>query len=457
MSNYKSNNQVPAKTKEQCMKEIKAYMLSDDVFATFRDSFAAVTTEAQKKAATHAVSTILAHVENYKPKEGGKFLWQCTPKSIAAACMSGILAGCPVDSRQLAYLVPYNDEVQYQIGWRGFVKRIRESYQNAVLKVGIVFEGEHFEWSDQHTGARFTHTVADGSKMKPRSWDVVQHVYFFVEYMVGGRWFSFIEVMDKRQIIAVKNKAASGSMAWKDFYEEQSKKAVIKRASKTHFAGILDDIIQYDNEANYDLDKEGEEEPGEIQNATTTAQDMFAREQAILEDKRPEQQTLRPQPVINFPTTEKVEVISGGQQPSATKAENQAGMSTTPPVRNNTPLEGEWNGTFKIHGKLFTTPGAAPDGSAEDDTTTEMRIQNGAAFFLKCLERQKTKASCIALMDENPGFIRALVALGQAGADEILHFHNIADSKKGEQDGSNNTDQRGDDTSGAGSAEPDFQ
>lgn len=382
-------------TKAAALMAIKKHLTEGEVFKTFCDSFAGKSTEAQKKAAVHIVATLVDTIQNHKPKDGGKALWLCTPQSIASACMSSIITGCPVDSRQMAYLVPYGDEVQFQIGWRGFVKRIRESYANAVVKSGIVYDDEHFSWSNKSSGAAFDHHNIVGEKAGLRSWNKVTHAYFFVEYMVGNRWFSFLEVMDKAQLIAVKNKASTKSKAWDEFYDEMCKKAVIKRAAKTHFAGIMDDLVQHDNEQNYDID-------GSAQEVKETADDrakaMFEREEELLGERA----------TVPASTTEIIDITPEPE---------------TPPAKDEP--EGFVGDVF-VKGKKFAT--WMMDQSLPEAEL--LKVEASVGFFRKALEKQKTKDSCLSIIEENPLLVRWLVSKGQDGMAQIKQFHAIATDKE---------------------------
>lgn len=174
------------------------------------------------------------------------------PQSIREAFKASLDTGIPVDKRQLAYIVKYGNKIEYQIGFKGFIARIKEIYPTANIKAELVYAGDVFTVEKVDGKAKYTHKVANPfASIKDMT-----GVYAFIQYTDKGKEYSFIETMGKDEVLKIKGKAKT-AFVWNEWFGEMAKKAVIRRLCKTLFIGdpkiaIMEDL---DNK-NFDIQQE---------------------------------------------------------------------------------------------------------------------------------------------------------------------------------------------------------
>lgn len=174
------------------------------------------------------------------------------PQSIREAFKASLDTGIPVDKRQLAYIVKYGNKIEYQIGFKGFIARIKEIYPTANIKAELVYAGDVFTVEKVDGKAKYIHKVANPfASIKDMT-----GVYAFIQYTDKGKEYSFIETMGKDEVLKIKGKAKT-AFVWNEWFGEMAKKAVIRRLCKTLFIGdpkiaIMEDL---DNK-NFDIQQE---------------------------------------------------------------------------------------------------------------------------------------------------------------------------------------------------------
>lgn len=90
----------------------------------------------EKRAKTFIASAIGLIASNPK-------LAKCDPTSLLNACMKAAALDLIIDQNLgFAYVIPYKDQAQFQIGWRGFVQLALRTNQYKKINVGVVKEGE---------------------------------------------------------------------------------------------------------------------------------------------------------------------------------------------------------------------------------------------------------------------------------------------------------------------------
>ena len=220
------------------------------------------------------------------------------PQSIREAFKASLDTGIPVDKRQLAYIVKYGNKIEYQIGFKGFISRIKEIYPSANIKAEIVYAGDVFTVEKVDGKAKYTHKVANPfASIKDMT-----GVYAFIQYTDKGKEYSFIETMGKDEVLKIKGKAKT-AFVWNEWFGEMAKKAVIRRLCKTLFIGdpkiaIMEDI---DNK-NFDIQQEPVhvdydkpiEMPQEVQpnKADVVEQQEKAVEEEIANDTKTEEEAM---------------------------------------------------------------------------------------------------------------------------------------------------------------------
>lgn len=208
------------------------------------------------------------------------------PQSIREAFKASLDTGIPVDKRQLAYVVKYGNKIEYQIGFKGFISRIKEIYPTAQVKAELVYVGDVFTIEKVDGKAKYVHKVANPfASIKDMT-----GVYAYIQYTDKGKEYSFIETMGKDEVLKIRGKAKT-AFVWNDWFGEMAKKAVIRRLCKTLFIGdpkiaIMEDI---DNK-NFDIQQEPskvdydkpQEMPEEIQ---PNKADVIAEQEAVVEQE----------------------------------------------------------------------------------------------------------------------------------------------------------------------------
>ena len=133
------------------------------------------------------------------------------PQSIREAFKASLDTGIPVDKRQLAYVVKYGNKIEYQIGFKGFISRIKEIYPNASVKAEIVYAGDVFTVEKIDGKAKYVHKMANPfASIKD-----MNGVYAYIQYTDKGKEYSFIETMGKDEIMKIRGKAKT-KFVWDD-------------------------------------------------------------------------------------------------------------------------------------------------------------------------------------------------------------------------------------------------
>lgn len=177
----------------------------------------------------------------------------CTPRSIILSVLTSAQLGLPVDSQGLAYLIPYFNgktkkyECQLMPGYKGYIKKIRESSTVDDFYTKIVYDGDSFD-VEEGTHPRIIH--------KPSLYDkkygddaYLTHVYSVIVY-VSGR--TDHEIMTREQInkirdnVTEKNKGKETPM-WKQSYGEMARKTDIRRHQKRIQLKSVQKLVQFDN------------------------------------------------------------------------------------------------------------------------------------------------------------------------------------------------------------------
>lgn len=154
-----------------------------------------------------------------------KALLNTEPTSFLGSVMQAAQLGLePGSALGQAYLVPYGNQCQLIIGYKGMIDLARRSGQVLSLNAYAVREGDDFNFQlglkpDIHHVPRLE---ADRIK-KP-----ITYVYAVATLKGGGYQF---EVMSRAEVEAVRAKAKNKNI-WNSYFEEMAKKTVIRRLFK---------------------------------------------------------------------------------------------------------------------------------------------------------------------------------------------------------------------------------
>lgn len=174
----------------------------------------------------------------------------CTPDSVRDCVFDAVNMKLYLDSRQHAYLIPYGNVATLQVGWRGYVAKLKEANSTVDVRVALVWGDDVFETEES--------TFIDKYSLKRHKafrsdYGNIVGAFCLLSYRIGEQQYAKLTMMDKDEIGKVK-KCAKTKNVWEDWEGEQICKTVIKRASKINFASAIADLDAKDNQ-NYDMNK----------------------------------------------------------------------------------------------------------------------------------------------------------------------------------------------------------
>lgn len=207
--------------------------------------------EAGKERAYGFIASVLMEVERTAGDEK-KDLTRCTPQSIFQSAVDAAKYGLAIDGRQHAHLIAYKDKCQLQIGYRGFLAKLKEFYPDMTPTLEFVSEGDTFSLSDNSGYQTYLHVKADPfandqNKMKG--------VFCHLSWTDGDEKYSKVTVLPKSEVDKIR-KAAKQDFVWSAWYLEKAKVAAVRRACKFHFAGVqgIQKLVEHDNQE-FDLNE----------------------------------------------------------------------------------------------------------------------------------------------------------------------------------------------------------
>lgn len=172
-------------------------------------------------------------------------LMNCTPVSLfggvlAAAELRLELAG-PTGQ---AYLVPYKNECQLQIGYKGFVQLAHRSSLVKRITPRVVYQGDQF-----HIQYGTTQVIVHHPKF-PQEGDPVGY-YCVAEMVNGGTDF---EYMTLEEMAKHRGRFAKSQGIWEAHFDEMAKKTMIRKLAKRLPVSVeLAKAVGYDEEAEADV------------------------------------------------------------------------------------------------------------------------------------------------------------------------------------------------------------
>lgn len=156
---------------------------------------------------------------------------ECTTQSLCGAVLQASILGFPpVDALGYCYLVPYNNktgkEVQFQIGYKGYIDLARRSGKIKDIYAEVVREGDEFE-------AIFGLDRSLTHKPKFDTSKPITFVYAVAHLNDGGVQFIVLPVSEiERLRIRGGGRSEYLTGAWKTDYEAMAKAKAIKQLAK---------------------------------------------------------------------------------------------------------------------------------------------------------------------------------------------------------------------------------
>ena len=168
---------------------------------------------------------------------------KCEPMSFLAAMMSAAQLGLePNTPLGQAYLIPFKNskkgvmEVQFQIGYKGFIDLAYRSGEVEVVQAQCVYENDTFE-SEYGLEPKLRHIPAAENRGE------LTKVYAMFRTKSGGYGFEVMSVSDIRAHAQKYSKAyKSGFCPWSTNFEEMAKKTVLKKVLK--YAPLKSDFVK---------------------------------------------------------------------------------------------------------------------------------------------------------------------------------------------------------------------
>lgn len=149
-------------------------------------------------------------------------LLKCKPQSLLLAVKKSVASGLELDGRN-AHLVPYGEEVQFIVDYKGYIALAKRSGIPLVF-AELVFENDQFDmWTDD-VGKHLIH------KPNVKNRGELLGVYSFTKTEGGVIDFEYLTLPE---VEAVRERSkAKNNGPWKTDYNEMVKKTAIRRHSK---------------------------------------------------------------------------------------------------------------------------------------------------------------------------------------------------------------------------------
>lgn len=190
-------------------------------------------------------------------------LQKCEPSSIFSACLTATSLGLPINNNLgFAYIIPYGNSAQFQIGYKGFRQLAINSNQYKQLEVKAVYEGQLVE-DNSFVGYHF--------EWKNKTSDKIVGYASYFQLLNGFESVYYMSVEDiEKHAKKYSQTYKKGFGNWKDEFEKMAKKTVVKlhlnsgfaplsiemqKAQETDQSVITDDGYKYVDNEPMDLDE----------------------------------------------------------------------------------------------------------------------------------------------------------------------------------------------------------
>lgn len=169
------------------------------------------------------------------------------PDSFLTAYMASVtLDLMPNTPEALAYIIPYGNNVQFQIGYKGLIKMARRSGEVKTISAELVFKGDTFHVTFG-TDRRITHEP--DLDVDRTDYTKVTHAYATSRLTNGEDVFV---VMTRKELDKIQKtvKSKSTDAPWQQWPERQAIKTVLKRLTQVLPSNTeLQTAIAYDSAA----------------------------------------------------------------------------------------------------------------------------------------------------------------------------------------------------------------
>lgn len=351
------------------------------------------------------VTGIITTVKEDPGKKSGKgyvYLWQCTARSIVTAALEAVTVGIPVDSRQLAYLVPYKGQAEYQLGYKGLVQKVQELYENADVRTFIVWPEDHFTYREKNERIEYEYEPAQPFRS---DYENCAGCFCIISYTMNGQQRERGERIDHDELMLIRSKAKQ-DFIWKEWFGEKVKVATLRRACKlpsvrNEDAAYLERLMN--REFNMLLPSPEEKKTG-----------LAALQDAVSEEinKKPSEGkfgTPKKDETSLTPETTEIDEEEHNPEDGGEIIENEDNAPE--------PEESGWDGVLNI-------------GKKAEKKEWES-IEHAYRYLHKVMSNHKSKSSRLKLIHDNPDFINAAIKAG-TGEKWVTELHKLASEGKTE-------------------------
>lgn len=167
-------------------------------------------------------------------------LQSCTPQSFIGAMLTAAQLGLePNTPLGQAYLIPYGQQCQFQIGYKGMIDLAHRSGELKNIEAHIVYKNDEFDF-ELGLDAKLKHKPTLGDKGEP--------IWVYAVYHLNNGGYAF-EVMSYTECIAHGKKYSKtfSDGPWQTQPEEMAKKTVLKKLLK--YAPMKTDFVVNDEKA----------------------------------------------------------------------------------------------------------------------------------------------------------------------------------------------------------------
>ena len=149
---------------------------------------------------------------------GDTNLKKCDQMSVIASCMVAATLDLPIDKNLgYAWVVPYGNKAQFQLGYKGYVQLALRTGQYKAINVIEVHEGELIEWNPLTEELKI-----DFSQKKSDA--VIGYAGYFE--LING--FKKSTYWTKEQIEKHRQKFSKSDFGWKKDFDAMAKKTVLR-------------------------------------------------------------------------------------------------------------------------------------------------------------------------------------------------------------------------------------
>jgi len=170
-------------------------------------------TEVIGKKSTQFITSVLQIVNN------NKLLANADPNSILNAAMTAATLDLPINNNLgFAYIVPYGNAAQFQMGWRGFVQLAQRTGLYKTISVSAIYDGQLVS-NDPLKGCEFDFSVVPVGK------PIGYAAYF---KLLSGYEATLYMSHSEVEAHGKKYSKTYSSGPWKDNFEAMAKKTCLK-------------------------------------------------------------------------------------------------------------------------------------------------------------------------------------------------------------------------------------